>query len=265
MNQGPTDRVCPCCDRGASSVIQKYSPEPWIIATCKSCGFTYLRNPPVYEAFVEEFAWEKTYEKKKTLGGSTAFSRTNRAARNFVGYKSRSRATKMLDIFRTGNVLDIGCGDGQRLHPPLVPYGIELSASLHQKADQAMRNRGGYCLHAPGAEGIWQFEPEMFDGILMNSYLEHEVNTMKVLKGAARVLKQDGQIFIRVPNFGSLNRRVIGNKWCGFRYPDHVNYFTLPSLREIAARAGFQTRLVNKFNLWVDDNIHVLLTKSQAH
>jgi len=59
-------------------------------------------------------------------------------------------------------------------------------------------------------------------------------------------------------------RRVIGAKWCGFRYPDHVNYFTLHSLRDVAARAGFSCQLVNKISLPVDDNISVLLRKPHS-
>jgi hypothetical protein len=57
---------------------------------------------------------------------------------------------------------------------------------------------------------------------------------------------------------------VVGPKWCGFRYPDHVNYFTLHSLRDVAARAGFTTGLVNRISFPVDDNVSVLLRKARA-
>ena len=87
---------------------------------------------------------------------------------------------------------------------------------------------------------------------------------MSVLRGAHRALKDTGGVFIRVPNFGSLNRRIIGANWCGFRHPDHVNYFTLATLRESAQRAGFSTHLVNRITLPVDDNISVLLRKEAS-
>jgi len=64
---------------------------------------------------------------------------------------------------------------------------------------------------------------------------------------------------VRVPNFASLNRRVIGKKWCGFRYPDHVNYFTPVSLRALVAKAGFTMSITNNLTLHVDDNINALL------
>jgi 2-polyprenyl-3-methyl-5-hydroxy-6-metoxy-1,4-benzoquinol methylase len=127
-----------------------------------------------------------------------------------------------------------------------------------------MRAAGGYCRHGAGAEAIWDFDEGQFDGIVMYSYLEHETDVMGVLNGAHRALNPNGSIFIRVPNYGSLNRRAIGPKWCGFRYPDHVNYFTLSTLNDTAERAGFTTHLVNKITRPVDDNISVLLRKSAA-
>jgi hypothetical protein len=46
---------------------------------------------------------------------------------------------------------------------------------------------------------------------------------------------------MKTPNYASLNRRLMGMRWSGFRFPDHVNYFTPATLRELARRAGFST------------------------
>lgn len=265
MNQEITYRACPACEATGSTQAPEFSPAPWEIASCDSCNFVFLRNPPVTEALEEDFAWEKTYFTKKAASkGSTIFSPLARKIRN--GLKMYRNQNRLFQEWfgETGKVLDIGCGWGQRIAPPMIPFGIELSTALHAISDEKMRERGGYCLHGSGAEAIWDFDPEMFDGIVMFSYLEHETEIMKVLRGAHRALKPTGGVFIRVPNFGSLNRRVIGKTWCGFRYPDHVNYFMLQSLRDVAARAGFVTELVNKITLPVDDNISVLLRKSNS-
>jgi SAM-dependent methyltransferase len=258
-------RACPSCGADAASLRAAYSPDPWEVAACADCGFVYLRNPPDYAALKEDLAWEKTYVAKREASGkgSTFFSPVARKIRNRLNmYRDKSRLFRRW--FNDGHVLDIGCGDTPRIPPPMTPYGIEISNELHRKSDRLMRQRGGFCLHGAGAQAIWEFEPDMFDGIVMNSYLEHETAVMEVLKGAHRALRKHGGVFIRVPNYGSLNRRVIGPKWCGFRYPDHVNYFTLSSLRNVAARAGFTTRLVNRITLPVDDNISVLLRKTQT-
>ena len=257
-------RPCPLCGGTDTTPWEAYSPGEWLVGKCTSCGLTYLRNPVEYEALEEDFAWEKTYVEKKKKGGSTPLSGAIRALRGKLGVTHRSRNKNFEEWFGAGKVLDIGCGDGSRLQEPLVPYGIELSTALHAEADARMRARGGECKHGAGATTIWEFDEGQFDGIVMHSYLEHEVDVMSVLNGSHRALKSGGKIFIRVPNFGSINRSVIGKKWCGFRYPDHVNYFTRASLADAAKRAGFTMEVVNARMLAVDDNIQALFTKIDA-
>ncbi|WP_390910967.1 methyltransferase domain-containing protein [Pseudosulfitobacter sp. SM2401] len=264
MLDTPTYRSCPGCETTSSTPWVQYSQDDWQVVACVSCDLTYLRNPPGHDALKEDFAWEKTYTAKTAKSkGSTVFSPFVRKLRGALNMY-RDKTQEFRHWFNDGHVLDIGCGWGQRILAPMTPYGIELSTELHKISDTAMRERNGYCLHGAGAEAIWEFGEAQFDGIVMFSYLEHETHVMDVLKGAHRALKPDGAVFIRVPNFGSLNRWVIGAKWCGFRYPDHVNYFTLATLTAIAKRAGFETILVNTFTRHVDDNISVLLRKSVA-
>jgi SAM-dependent methyltransferase len=255
-------RACPLCAGQDARRWDGYSPTPWNVVRCTGCDMSYLQNPVPYEALEEDFAWEKTYAAKaEQSGGSTPLSKMVRRLRTRLGVLHRDKQQAFRRWFNDGHVLDVGCGSGQRILPPMTPYGIELSKALHAQADGFMRRHGGYCAHGAGADTIWTFPKGHFDGILMFSYLEHEVEVHKVLTGAYHALKDSGAIFIRVPNFGSLNRRLIGAKWCGFRHPDHVNYFTFKTLTETCRRAGFSTQLINTISLPVDDNISVLLRK----
>lgn len=261
MRDAPTYRPCPVCDAEHASPIAEYSRDEWVVAACDTCSFVYLRNPPAYEALEEDFAWEKTYvEKKSASKGSTFLSPLARTIKDKTKLFMRNRDAKMRAWFKDGAVLDIGCGTGGRIPAPMTPYGIELSTALHAQADAHMKSRGGYCIKGAGAEAIWDFPEAYFDGIVMNSYLEHETEAQTVLKGAARALKPDGKIFVRVPNYASLNRKVIGPKWCGFRYPDHVNYFTPKNLSTLVAKAGFSLKITNPLTLPIDDNINALLS-----
>ena len=83
-----------------------------------------------------------------------------------------------------------------------------------------------------------QFPDRYFTGILLRSFLEHETQPQALLAECARVLAPGGTVYVRVPNYGSLNRRLLGGKWCGFRHPDHVNYFTT----KLACRHGRDLR-----------------------
>lgn len=243
---------CPSCTAPDATPWADCSPDPWVMARCGTCDLTYLRNPVDYVALEEDFAWEKTYkEKKETSNGSTSLSPAIRSLRKKLNLTHKSKHHRMNAWFSNGKVLDIGCGNQHNVPEPMTPYDIGQSRALHAYADNGMRVRG---VQGAGAEAIWDFEPDMFDGVIMHSDLEHEVDLMGVLKGLWRALKPGAPAYVRVPNFGSVNRRVVGRNWCGFRYPDHVTYFTLPTLRDVARRAG----------LPIDDNIKALLRKGSA-
>ncbi|RMF35851.1 MAG: class I SAM-dependent methyltransferase [Alphaproteobacteria bacterium] len=258
----PAARACPLCAARDAEPLPRYSRDGWQIGRCRGCGFVYLTNPPASEALEEEYAWESSFaeEAGRRLKAAPALYGLDYATRLRTRLFRRDEMAKYRRWFGDGGaVLDIGCGDGSRLAAPFTPCGIEISRRLAAEADARMRALGGYCLQGATLEVIGRFPEAHFDGIVMRSYLEHEPQALPVLEGAHRVLKPGGAIYVKVPNFGSVNRRLIGRNWCGFRHPDHVNYFTLDSLREIARRAGLRLSLVNPLNLPFDDNIHALL------
>jgi len=263
-DEGPTQRACEVCGSVNADPVVAYSREGWRIVSCRDCDFVYLANPPAFDRLVaDDLAWENSSRSEETRRKKVApvFYGLDYATRFRLRFLKSSEMRQFLKWFGGGNVLDVGCAGGKRLGPPFVPHGIEISEALAAKADQHMRQHGGYCVQGPGSEGIWQFPEAHFDGIVMRSYLEHEREAFRVLNGAFRALKPGGKVYVKVPNYGSLNRKVTGHNWCGFRLPDHVNYFTLTSLRNLAHSAGFSCELKNPINLMVDDNIHVLLVK----
>ncbi|MEI7932903.1 MAG: methyltransferase domain-containing protein [Alphaproteobacteria bacterium] len=254
-------RDCPACGSAASHPLKLYSRGEWQVCACDACGFVYLKNPPAYERLVDEFAWEKTWAEEKTRrareGGAIKLLDRLFA---FRWRFRRDSGARYRQVFGQGKILDVGCGPGFVLPEPLIPFGIEPSAALHARADAAMRARGGYALFGPAIDRLKDFPEGFFDGVLMSSILEHEANPKALLRGVHRVLADGGKLYLKQPNFGSSNRKLTGAKWCGFRYPDHVNYFTIPQMRRMAEEAGYDFKQLNRFAPF-SDNMHVLLTK----
>jgi ubiquinone/menaquinone biosynthesis C-methylase UbiE len=169
-------------------------------------------------------------------------------------------------------VLDIGCGSGHQLldlqrrlaktHSKLRPCGIEISRNLAEAAHASVSAFGGHVAQASALDGLRSFGEMEFDVVMMISYLEHEFQPLAVLEEVRRILKPQGVCVLKVPNFASLNRRVRGKRWCGFRYPDHVNYFTPHTLRLVAAAAGLKVKrqaISDRFPL--SDNMYAVLTR----
>ena len=93
----------------------------------------------------------------------------------------------------------------------------------------------------------------------MRSYLEHELHPAEVLRELWRTLKPGAVVIVKVPNFASLNRRVMGMRWCGFRHPDHLNYFTPDTLTNMARACGFEPWFGLTWRLPTGDNMWALL------
>jgi SAM-dependent methyltransferase len=117
--------------------------------------------------------------------------------------------------------------------------------------------RGGRVVQADALSGMKQFEAGFFTGVLMNSYLEHEVNPRAALESARGLMRPNARLIVKVPNFGSFNRVVRGARWCGFRHPDHVNYFVPELLGRLlrdsgfrVLRAGVAEHLPTSDNMW---------------
>ena len=123
-----------------------------------------------------------------------------------------------------------------------MPDGIEISTELARQATEVCRPRGGRVICASALNGLARLEAEAYDGILMIGYLEHEIQPREVLCAARRILKSDGLMIVKTPNYASLNRRLTGARWCGYRFPDHVNYFTPATLTEMLRGCGFEIR-----------------------
>jgi SAM-dependent methyltransferase len=121
-----------------------------------------------------------------------------------------------------------------------VPYGIELSPELAAQAAQVTAGRGGRIVEADALSGLEQFPSGFFSGVIMRSYLEHELFPREVLTAARRVLGPGCKLIVKVPNYACFNRHTAGRHWPGYHWPDHVNYFTPATLRRMMTAAGYR-------------------------
>jgi SAM-dependent methyltransferase len=240
------DRACPLCGTPSTHAVRThYGSTEWPIITCGQCGLVFVGRTPVQAEFEVERAWEKSFaretqRRERDHGALFAIDRLTRA-RFKLAYRRRPKAI-VARLARPGPVLDLGCGDGNILNPPpagYIPFGIEVSKGLAATADAAFRPFGGKCIRAPAAEGLATFPPKYFTAAIMLGYLEHEFHPLPILHHVRQLLTDDAVVIVKMPNYASINRRLTGRKWCGFRLPDHVNYYTPRTLVAFAMRAGF--------------------------
>lgn len=253
-------RRCPLLERESASQPLPYAPFPWSLRRCADTGFVWLANPPAQDLFRDAFAWEVTHkaESRRRQQAEPAIHAMSEALKTF-----RRRVLKRDKVAALGRriacslgpgpirMVDVGCAEGTLIErivtgiPSEVanrvePIGIEISTHLASVAGRTLSRRGGSCIHATGIEGLATLEPASVHVIVLSCILEHEIEPLKLLRRCRDRLTADGRVVVKVPNFNCVGRLLRGRKWCGFRWPDHVNYFTAATLASMARTAGFE-------------------------
>lgn len=273
-------REHPILKRPTKTIVSKYSKGNWELLECLETGLIYLDNPVTYQELESDYAWEKTYEEEKSdrKRREPVFSKISAGMRRVRKF---FRKTPQLQSLVTGlaashfaknetlQMLDIGCGRGTHLRTianaiqrktgmVVIPRGVEISTILARKANLTLLELGGGAIHASAIAGVGELPNASQDLIILHSFLEHEINPLDLLKTCREKISGNGLLVIKVPNYASLNRRIRQGRWCGFRYPDHVNYFSPRSIRLILDEAKMKVHRMNFFdrlptsdNLWV--------------
>jgi SAM-dependent methyltransferase len=278
------EHICPILDRVTAVEKTAFGRDPWSIVRCLETGFVFLADPPDYSQLETEYAWEKTVEiegKRRELeepvvarvssfakkAKATMFPKRNKiASLAFAELQAKNQSGPF-------HVLDIGCGWGDLLMEihkrsadvgqRVVPIGIEVSRHLYSLSQDKVDSLGGTVICANALDATAEIEQHTIHLAVLSSFLEHECQPLRLLKRLYDILTPDGSIVLKVPNYACWNRVIRGAKWCGFRFPEHVNYFTPKTLRRLAVEAGFtvsRQHFVDKFPL--SDNMYAVLAKS---
>jgi len=158
-----------------------------------------------------------------------------------------------------GKLLDIGCGNGSFLkwlkEHGWHAYGLEINKEA---------------VNLCKANGIEVFEGELievhfanenFDVITLIQVLEHVHNPSAILNEVHRILKTDGLLLIAVPNFGCLDRKILGADWPHLDIPRHLYHFELSTLKKLLEKNRFEIKeiRVKSFSLFGMRNVKSFL------
>ena len=181
-----------------------------------------------------EFAEGKFYRKT----GSAFYSSEDKLAGDY----SPVRYTREIKLLRRfvprGRILDVGCSTGGFLYylREKFPADYEITGTdVATGALEVAASKGVPVLR----ENFLELASESYDAITFWAVLEHVARPAEFLRRAYELLAPGGYCFALVPNIRSLAVRILGPK---YRYilPQHLNYFSTRTLRELMQRCGFE-------------------------
>lgn len=234
---------CPICEyKQLKSHIELedyfLSKEAFTIVKCKECGFEFTNPYPSLDTLGSYYKSEEYISHSNTKKGliSTLYQ--------FVRSYTLRRKFELIKRYNNkGNILDIGCATGEFLNVfKLAKWETEGIEPDQDARKMAVDN---YDLTVHEEAHIQNLESESKDVITMWHVLEHVPNLNQRMQDLERLIKQDGTIFIAVPNPLSYDAEHYGKHWAAYDVPRHLYHFSPESM----------TKLLAKHNLYLQDTL----------
>ena len=236
---------CPLCECGKFEVIRieenvfgvndpayvkMYDKPPVGLRRCDRCGFAWterIPDDPEYYRQVYSYGYDYEFEYRYNIK-ETAL---RQARRHILRYVS------------DGRLLDVGASNGflmKYFSDHFKPQGVEVSVAPAEFAQKK-----GWDVQI----GLYQdidFPPATFNVIMMVDVLEHLPHPGAILEKNFRLLKPDGVLYIKVPNYTAQIAKQDFLKKLGVTkdgiMPNfcHINHFTPKSLGDHLKKIGFE-------------------------
>lgn len=226
-----TDKYhCPACL--SESFIKIGTKNNFVLECCTDCRTTFTKVI---------FEHEETAEEIKELYDHYY---------DFASFKLHPAAEislqKIVETFKdfrqTGNLLDIGFGEGGMLSIAEKNnwkcFGTELSPQSLKYGEEK-----GWTV-SNDASVDERFPKEGFDVVTMIELIEHVPNPDFFFETAFSMLRPGGLLFLTTPNTGSINRRWLGTDWSVISPPEHITIWSSNGMKKALKRNHFVSRKI---------------------
>ena len=137
-----------------------------------------------------------------------------------------------------GRILDVGCGGGSYLYR-LKQWGWETYGVEPSEAGARQAQSLGLTVHHGTLESA-RFSDGFFDVVRLSNVLEHLSDPKETLREVNRILRQDGLVYITVPNTRSFVFWLFKENWYALDSPRHVISYSPKTLQFLCNVTGFE-------------------------
>lgn len=172
------------------------------------------------------------YQRDRYFAGGDGEGYENYSNQEIPLRRTFRRLLECLDKRRKtgGKLLEIGCGYGYLLDEA-QPYFTQRVGTDYSSEAVANARRFADTVIQGGVDEVGN--GELFDCIIATHVIEHVYHPREFVQSLVEKLNSGGCLLIAAPDFGSFWRKMLGNRWPSFKFPEHVQYFdskTLPRL-----------------------------------
>ena len=209
-----THQNCLVCNSTNITPMSGY--EESYLVKCANCTFVFAQKIPTEKELNDHYS--KTYTREDYLSPITV-KRYHELLDRFEAYRSTNR------------ILDIGCGVGYFLDVAKERgwdvYGTEFT-------DESMKinSAKGFKMNQ-GKLDANKYESSSFDIVTSFEVIEHIHNPREEITQVKTILRSGGLFYCTTPNFNSLSRWQLKEKWNVIVFPEHLSYYTPKSMHQL--------------------------------
>ncbi len=205
------------------------SRETFSIVKCENCGFKFTNPRPENDKLGDYYKSETYISHSNTKKGFINY--TYQIVRKYTLLKKLQLISK---YFKTGALLDIGCGTGEFLNmcknAKWKVTGIEPDEIVRKNVIEK------YSIEVKEESELASFKNESFDVITMWHVLEHVSALNDRIQEIKRLIKPNGIIIIAVPNCTSLDAEIYKEYWAAYDVPRHLYHFSPKDIQELCKK-----------------------------
>ncbi|MCM8768927.1 MAG: class I SAM-dependent methyltransferase [Candidatus Omnitrophica bacterium] len=219
---------CPLCGSENQRLVVVIA--GYRIVCCQSCQLHFVNPQPTSE---EILSFYKTRQESYLTDYAKKEISKRRGARREV--------RRVLRLMKKSNIslLDIGCGCGFFLKEAnlagIKARGVDICQAEVEFACKHYQAKAEYAnfldnSYTPG---------EKFDVVTLFDVIEHLSNPLAGLVKCRSFLKENGYIIVGTPDLAEAWKLKDISRWVEWKPPEHLIYFSLSTLTNLAEKSGF--------------------------
>ena len=215
-----------CINCGSNKLVDLPKYRHAFLVKCKSCRLVFSKANPTPKELTDHYTGYPRY---------TALSP--------ITEKRYNELLNTLEKFKnTNNILDLGCSNGLFLDCAKKRgwnvYGTEYAQE---------------CIDYCAQKNIKVFKSDKlpteffdlkFDVVTSFEVIEHINTPNEELNFIKKILRKNGAFYFTTPNFNSISRFLLKEKWNVIGYPEHLSYYTPATLNQLMLKYGFKKQFL---------------------
>jgi SAM-dependent methyltransferase len=221
----PPTESCRLCGESRRTLV--FRKRGWDFVRCEACSLVSIDPLPTLEELTAH------HDESYRAGGYATFA----AAADVRAAIAQSHLAQVRPHAPVGPWLDVGCSTGGFVAAAaaagLAAEGLELSGVAVAEA-----RRRGLTVHHGAVERFVPAAPLAV--VTAFDVIEHLLDPVAFARQVRGWLRADGILALTLPNVASFAARLMGSAWFYYAPPDHVHYFTPPTIRRLLDLAGYR-------------------------